>query len=114
MDGIGTLYYAGGHIAYHGEWREDKFYGKGVVYNEFADELFEEFDYRNFDNLGDYWVKYKGGFVDDNKEGNGVLYLSNRDRFEGEFKDDMAHGQGTYILADRRKIVGEWWNNRLV
>ena len=114
MDGTGTLYYAGGHIAYHGEWREDRFNGKGVVYNEFADSLPAGFDYRSFKNLGDYWTRYEGGFVNDNREGFGVLYLSNGDRFEGEFKDDMVHGKGTYIFADRGKINGEWSKNKLV
>lgn len=114
MEGFGTLYYAGGQIAYEGEWKEDKFNGRGAVYNEFAEELHEAFDYRNFQYLGDYWTKYEGGFVDDNKEGYGVLYLSNGDRFEGEFKDDNVHGPGAYIFANQQTIVGEWWNNRLV
>ena len=76
MDGYGTLYYAGGQIAYEGEWRDDKFHGSGVVYNELPEALSMPFDYSNFDNLCDYWTKYEGGFLDDNKEGErGALSL---------------------------------------
>lgn len=114
MDGYGALYYAGGQIAYEGEWKEDKFHGKGIVYNEIPVLLQEPFDYSNFDNLGDYWVRYEGGFLDDNKEGFGVLFFTNGDRFEGEFQQDMVHGKGTYIFANGQGFVGQWWSNRLV
>jgi len=50
--------------------------------------------------LGEYWVKYEGDFLDDNKEGIGTLYLSNGDVFTGEFKNDLVHGKGTYIPAE--------------
>ena len=114
MDGFGTLYYGGGQIAYQGEWKDDKFHGKGTVYNEIPESFEEEFDYTNFDGLADYWVKYEGQFLDDNKEGYGVMYLSNGDRFEGNFKDDMVHGQGVYICANGQRFGGEWWDNKLV
>jgi len=29
MEGFGTLYYASGGLAYMGEWKDDKFHGKG-------------------------------------------------------------------------------------
>lgn len=114
MDGFGTLYYAAGQVAYEGEWKEDKFDGKGIVYNEIPMAIGAEFDYTNFDNLGDYWTRYEGGFLDDNKEGFGTLYLTGGDRFEGEFKDDMVHGRGAYIHHNGQTFIGEWWNNRLI
>lgn len=34
MEGLGTLYYPSGSLAYLGQWRNDQFNGKGTVYNE--------------------------------------------------------------------------------
>lgn len=114
MHGIGTLFYGNGQVAYEGEWFEDKFHGRGAVHNENPMPLIGDYDYKNFENLGDYWVMYDGEFSHDCKEGLGVLYLSNGDRFEGEFRADMVHGRGTYIFLNGRQVTGEWWNNRLV
>ena len=102
MHGVGTLYYANGQVAYEGEWFEDQFHGRGVVYNENPIPLVAECDYKNFDGLGDHWVKYDGEFVNDIKEGLGMLHLSNGDRFEGEFRSDMIHGVGTYYFLNGR------------
>ena len=113
MDGFGTLFYAGGNIAYKGEWKEDKFHGKGIVYNELPQNVNGYFDYTNFDNLGDFWVKYEGEFVNDNKDGIGTLFITSGDRYQGSFKDDMVHGKGSYLFGDGRRINGDWWNNRL-
>lgn len=113
MHGFGTLYYTNGQIAYEGQWFEDKFNGRGTVYNENPESLSEDFDYKNFDHLGDYWLKYEGQFVDDMKNGFGILYLTNGDRFEGNFKGDMIHGRGTYYFLHGQQANGEWLNNRL-
>lgn len=69
MEGLGTLYYPSGGLAYLGQWKDDKFNGKGTVFNESPQQIQETFDFTNFDQLGEYWVKYEGDFVDDNKEG---------------------------------------------
>jgi serine/threonine protein kinase len=113
MDGVGTLFYAGGNVAYKGEWKEDKFHGKGIVYNEAPVPPVGGFDYSNFDNLQDYWIRYEGDFVNDNKDGVGILYITNGERYQGAFKDDMVHGRGAYMSGDGRKVNGDWWNNRL-
>ncbi len=34
MDGNGTLFYPSGKKAYQGEWKENKFHGKGILYKE--------------------------------------------------------------------------------
>lgn len=48
---------------------ENKFNGNGVVYNENELHLNEvrpaSYDFKSFDNIGDYWLKYDGNFVDD-------------------------------------------------
>lgn len=45
----GTLYYASGKPAYEGQWVNDKFEGKGTLYNEEPQVLYGEFDFRDFD-----------------------------------------------------------------
>lgn len=43
-----------------------------------------------------YWSRYTGGFHDDNKEGNGILYLSNGERLEAYFLGDLVCGPGVF------------------
>ena len=60
MHGKGVLYYAPGHPAYEGEWSRDQFHGKGVLYNEHPEPLEEMYNYEDFNEVEDYWVKYEG------------------------------------------------------
>lgn len=62
MDGLGKLYYQSDRIAYDGEWRNDQFSGRGALYNEYPEALAGEFDYRNFDEVEEFWVKYEGNY----------------------------------------------------
>lgn len=64
MDGYGKLFYPFGKIAYEGEWKKDKFNGKGTVYNDTPTAL-QNFCIYDFDNLDDGWFKYQGEFRDD-------------------------------------------------
>ncbi|CAD8149752.1 unnamed protein product [Paramecium pentaurelia] len=113
MHGNGTLFYASGKPAYEGQWVNDKFQGKGTLYNEEPQMLYSEFDYRDFDQVGEYWTKYVGQFYDDNKEGQGILYLSNGDKFDGTFIQDLISGLGRYIKVNGQIIQGRWWRNKL-
>eukprot|EP01017_Pseudomicrothorax_dubius_P040946 TRINITY_DN649_c0_g2_i1.p1 TRINITY_DN649_c0_g2~~TRINITY_DN649_c0_g2_i1.p1 ORF type:complete len:1064 (+),score=305.53 TRINITY_DN649_c0_g2_i1:140-3331(+) len=114
MDGFGRLYYVSGKLAYEGEWREDKFCGKGIVFNELPVALNGPFRYENFDLLGDFWYKYEGEFVEDNKEGQGTLFLTNNEIFSGEFRNDAADGCGAFQRMDGTVVNGEWRSNKLV
>lgn len=58
LHGKGSLFYAKDRPAYIGDWINNRFQGKGIIYNEFPAPLQAGFDYRNFDKLGDYWTKY--------------------------------------------------------
>lgn len=49
--------------------------------------------------------------MNDAKEGHGVYYFNNGDRYEGEWKDDMFHGKGQEILADGSLFIGSWLND---
>ena len=44
---------------------DNKRSGKGKVYNENPSGNYKSFNYRNLDKLGDDWIKYEGGFLDD-------------------------------------------------
>lgn len=60
MEGSGKLYYQSDRLAYEGEWQNDQFEGRGTLYNEYPEPLATPFDYRNFDNIEEYWVRYEG------------------------------------------------------
>lgn len=60
--------------------------------NEMPVPIEGDFDFTDFDNLGEYWVKYEGEFKDDNKEGQGILNLTNGDQFHGMFSNDLISG----------------------
>ena len=60
MNGKGILYYSISQIAYDGEWCNDQFNGYGILYNENPLCLDEMYDYRDFNNIQDYWIKYEG------------------------------------------------------
>lgn len=47
-NGFGTYCNSEGLIVYQGEWKDDLFNGRGVLYNSVATELQNEFDFRNF------------------------------------------------------------------
>ncbi|EGR33677.1 protein kinase domain protein [Ichthyophthirius multifiliis] len=115
MHGKGTLYYASGNPAYEGDWIEDKFEGYGILYNENPLNLDQQlFEYKNLDNVDEYWIKYDGQFKDDNKEGFGTLFLSNGEKFCGLFQRDNANGTGSFFCKDGNIINGKWDQNKLM
>lgn len=60
MEGEGRLYYQSGAIAYDGHFEKDRFHGYGRLYNESPEQLQGAFDYRNFENIEEYWTSYEG------------------------------------------------------
>ncbi|CAD8165162.1 unnamed protein product [Paramecium pentaurelia] len=114
MHGEGTLYYGTGQPAYEGKWNEDQFHGFGTLYNEHPQMLEESFDYRDFDYVEDYWMKYSGNFQMDNKEGQGSLHLTNGERFVGWFERDLINGKGVFYRMDGKMMEGRWVDNKLV
>ena len=114
MEGEGCLYYPSGKLAYEGSWENDKLHGYGTLYSEDVVKLKDSFDYRSFDNIGDFWIKYEGYFLDDNKEGKGKLVLSNGEWFNGQFSEDKVHGDGEFFRKDGVRILGRWHRNKMV
>ena len=117
MHGYGVLYYGDRSIAYEGEWKEDKFEGRGILYNEKNSISYDEksFDMKNLDNLNNFWVKYEGNFVADQKHGNGILYLPNGDRISGGFFHDKLSDKNCVLYKKNGEVKkGEWLKNKLI
>jgi len=51
MDGFGILYFQNGNIAFKGEFKENNFHGHGILYNAEISQLFDNFDFTNFNLL---------------------------------------------------------------
>lgn len=92
----------------------DKFEGKGILFNDYPAQLHYEFDPTNLDLIEDYWEKFDGEFLDDNRHGRGVFYLTNGEKFEGYFVNDDANGEGKFTKNNGQIIKGFWKNNILV
>jgi hypothetical protein len=114
MHGKGTLFYCNNKIAYEGDWKEDKLWGDGVLYNEEPKILATGYDYTSWDEVDEYWTKYEGRFVEDNKEGHGKLYLTNGEVFVGNFEGDEVNGEGCFYRRDKTVFKGRWKNNQLL
>ncbi|EAR80675.1 kinase domain protein (macronuclear) [Tetrahymena thermophila SB210] len=117
MNGYGKLYYPSGQLAYEGKWKDDKFDGRGVIYNEKPIPISygEEIDFQDFNKMSEEWTKFDGEFKIDEKTGFGTFYFSNSSKFQCNFMNDMAEGVGTFTLSDgKTQIVGDWKQNILV
>eukprot|EP01017_Pseudomicrothorax_dubius_P010780 TRINITY_DN13897_c0_g1_i1.p1 TRINITY_DN13897_c0_g1~~TRINITY_DN13897_c0_g1_i1.p1 ORF type:complete len:204 (-),score=35.67 TRINITY_DN13897_c0_g1_i1:131-742(-) len=113
MEGFGQLYYPEGILAYEGKWQDDKFHGKGVLFNDAPDPT-QLVDPKDFSDVGMSWSKYEGEFWNDGKEGSGICYFADGSVYEGKFKKDCFEGEGIYKEKGGRIIHGIWLNNKLV
>lgn len=67
-----------------GDWKDDKFHGKGIY-------IF---------NRGD---RYEGELSGGVKQGYGRYFYINGNKYEGEWANDRKHGEGVYTF----KLSGE-------
>jgi hypothetical protein len=75
-DGFQVVIYESGW-KYEGELRDNKRYGKGVLYDECGD------------------IKYEGEWKNNKKHGKGILYYyDKRKRYEGDWKFGERNGYG--------------------
>ena len=94
-EGKGCLIYKNSDHALMGIFKEGKINGYGIVYNKaLENKIFE------------------GNYCSGKKNGKGVLYLYNGDRYEGEFENDKRTGKGIYYFNSE---IGEqsWEGNFL-
>lgn len=72
------------------------------------------FDHKDFDKIENFWNKYEGDFNYEQKDGFGLLYLTNGEKYAGSFKNDQVHGYGTFYKKDGAIINGQWENNKFI
>ncbi|KAG2437872.1 hypothetical protein HXX76_005489 [Chlamydomonas incerta] len=67
--------------------------------------------------LGEFQLKqlrngdvYKGRYVSNKKNGEGVYHFINADVYEGEFRDDRMDGHGVYTFSHEGRYEGAWRN----
>lgn len=60
MHGQGTLYYPTTQPAYSGTWQHSHFQGRGTIYNQHPAPLSHSFHFHDFNQIGQFWVKYEG------------------------------------------------------
>lgn len=94
--GYGILRNNLGQEIYKGDWQDDQFHGTGTLFNHYSEQLNDKFDYRNFDELQNYWTNYEGEFKCGLMNGYGTLVLSNGERLVGNFINDKVNGQATF------------------
>lgn len=70
--------------------------------------------YDNLYNIGKFWTKFEGNFVNGCKEGPGTIYLSNGNIFTGVFDRDLANGKGAVYVDGDLVLKGAWKDNLLV
>ena len=63
-------------------------------------------NYKNLNLIGDGWRCYKGYFKEGKMHGEGIMYLTNGEKFEGNFFNGMIHGRGKFI--GDHIITGFW------
>ena len=62
-----------------------------------------------YHNNGD---RYEGDFRNDKAEGKGIYYYSKSgDRYEGDWKNDKKEGKGIYYWKDGDRYEGDWNND---
>ena len=69
---------------------------------------------------GEKWTsssRYIGDWRDNCKEGFGIQFYKNGDKYEGMWAVDKRHGQGTYWRNEggklRREYTGDWFEDRM-
>ena len=111
--GKGKMEYDDGDI-YDGEWKNDEKHGYGESVEHWEEDTYGEdnekklvykgehkYGYKNGKGVGMYynfdfeWIKYEGDWVDDVKEGRGIMTWSSGRQYTGEFKNHKKHGRGT-------------------
>lgn len=99
---------------YEGNFLDDKYHGKGTLYNQNINFFNEEFPYEDFGYLNGRWLRYEGMFSKDLKNGKGILFLSNGERFYGNFEQDYVNGPGTFYVNNGKIVHGVWKNDKFI
>ena len=61
-----------------------------------------------------YWKngnKYEGDYKNDKREWKGIFYWNNDDKYVGDFKTDKKEGEGIIYYIDGKIEEGNWIND---
>ncbi|CAD8200737.1 unnamed protein product [Paramecium octaurelia] len=109
--GLGKLINDDNEIIYEGYFFENQYHRTGVLKNQNPQPLTAPFNYKDFNKLGNMWVKYDGDFKEGRQDGYGQLTLSNAEIYTGLFKNGEVNGTGVFLTLDGKQIKGKWVNN---
>jgi hypothetical protein len=103
--------------AYHGEWKEDRKHGAGVVHyvSGVHERLIGKWVKDEMDGWGTMMNRngdrLEGSFVNDFLEGQASVFLACGSEFHGSFKQGRINGHGTYTYADGSRYTGMFAND---
>ncbi|CAD8194591.1 unnamed protein product [Paramecium pentaurelia] len=109
--GLGKLINDDNEIIYEGYFFENQFHRTGVLKNQNPQQLSAPFNYKDFNQLGNMWIKYDGDFKQGKYDGYGQLTLSNQEIYTGLFLNGEINGTGVFLTQDGKQIKGKWINN---
>ena len=94
MEGIGIYYSSKKKYKYLGEFKNNKFHGKGKL-------------------IYDDHTTYEGGFFDGYIEGEGNLLFIDGSYYKGNFEKNKFSGKGKFFFKNGRKYFGDWKDNAM-
>ena len=95
---IGVKYFSSTGQHYVGEWKDNKFHGRGT----------ESYDRPPFAGM-----VYTGEFKYGARHGQGTLRFGSEE-YQGEFKNGLADGGGTMTFEDGRVQSGRWQSGQFL
>ena len=57
--------------------------------------------------------KYIGKFINNKKNGKGIIYYNDGDQYEGDWKNDKIEGKGIFYWKDGERYEGDWKNEKM-
>ena len=116
FDGNGRLISINGDY-YEGNWISGNMEGNGIFYSTENKTKYDgQFKYNKFNGKGKLTYEkekiiYEGDFINGLKEGKGIIIFGNNAKYEGDFKNDCFWGEGIFDWGDGRKYSGGWKKN---
>ena len=99
---------------YEGDWKDDLYDGKGVLYLISSDVYKGDFKKGVKEGKGTFYYiigdSYEGEWKNDKKEGKGIYTYENGNKYEGEMKNDLMEGKGIFYWINGDKFIGEFKN----
>ena len=116
LDGKGVFKWKNGK-KYIGNWKEGFMHGKGFLFDENNNIIFEGY-YLNNKKYGKFFIKekeyYEGEFLNDKMEGKGCYHYSNGDTWEGYFKNNYKNGIGLMTYNNGEIYLYEFENDNYI